>query len=211
MQTLFMITTLANWPLVADVVQPQFPIMPIFLVGYIFLTTYAVLSLITAVLSENIINAVREDEYNKVMVHAEDRLGFLRASQDAFARIDLQRQGKLSQETFKEAVLDPKSRLVELCIRLGISMTEGYLVSSEKELLRLFHQLHPPEVSPEITVEDFVSCLSRMRGGAAAKHMLALECMIEELGKSQLTVARKLATVTEVQEKIVARLDARSA
>eukprot|EP00927_Polykrikos_kofoidii_P061852 TRINITY_DN5667_c0_g4_i1.p1 TRINITY_DN5667_c0_g4~~TRINITY_DN5667_c0_g4_i1.p1 ORF type:complete len:517 (+),score=69.00 TRINITY_DN5667_c0_g4_i1:126-1553(+) len=211
MMTLFMVTTLANWPLVVDVVQPKFPLMPFLLVGYIFLTTYAVLSLITAVLSENIINAVREDEYNKVMVHAEDRLGFLRASQDAFARLDTNREGKLSQEAFARAVLDPKSRLVELCIRLGVSMSEGYLISSEKELLRIFNQLHPPETFPDISVEDFVSCLSRTRGGAAAKHMLALEATVGDLHKTQETLFRDLAKISEVQGKIVARLEARPA
>eukprot|EP00927_Polykrikos_kofoidii_P069245 TRINITY_DN64620_c0_g1_i1.p1 TRINITY_DN64620_c0_g1~~TRINITY_DN64620_c0_g1_i1.p1 ORF type:complete len:497 (+),score=71.55 TRINITY_DN64620_c0_g1_i1:72-1562(+) len=207
MFTLFMITTLANWPLVVDVVSVQFWPIALFVVPYIALSTYTVLSLITAVMSENIINAVREDDLNKVSGVVEDRVKFLKDAHEAWQMIDSKNQGEVTLEEFEAAMLDPNLKALELCVRLGISGCNGCMIFNEEELLSLFSMFHNPEQSRTVRAEDFVAGLSRMRGGAGAMHVASMEAKVRELHQKQQDVVKLVASLSENQLKILETLE----
>merc|ERR1712025_788301 len=65
MYTLFTVMTLAEWEQICMVIMKQFPLVVLFFIFYIIIASYTMVSLITGVISDSLINARREDEVNK--------------------------------------------------------------------------------------------------------------------------------------------------
>lgn len=179
MFTLFMVTTLAGWPLVVDAFHEHFWPIGILLLLYIVLTTYTMISMVVAVMCEKMMTAVRDDQILKLREVDEAHEQFIRAAEEIFLSID--REGNndecVSMEELVEAMVNPKGQLLEMCASLGVG--GNHVGISEAEFLEVFHlAFSDPEKDGRIDIQYFVSALSRLRGEATAKHIFALECQL---------------------------------
>eukprot|EP00927_Polykrikos_kofoidii_P075294 TRINITY_DN7142_c1_g1_i1.p1 TRINITY_DN7142_c1_g1~~TRINITY_DN7142_c1_g1_i1.p1 ORF type:complete len:483 (-),score=90.01 TRINITY_DN7142_c1_g1_i1:52-1500(-) len=204
MYTLFMVMTLTNWPVVVDIASVNYPLFQLIIVAFIVMTTYTLLSLLTAVITDNIITAVRNDQEQKMQDMEQERSSFLLSLKEMFNDMDEDGNALLSRDEFQAALEDENLGLVKHCATLGIGCTDGKMDLSNKDLLKLFDMIalidSGNDGNGECSIEEFITGFSRVRGSAKAEDILTLQYDVTRLHS-------KMDSHTTMLSDIVKRLD----
>jgi len=199
MYTLFMIMTLANWPLVVDVVAKQFPAIEWIVLVYISITTYTLLSIVTATLSERMIAAVQTDSDRRRDEMESDRQRFITEMGELFEECDqLSEDGLVTEEEFASVLYDEEKGVLKHLAALGIAGQEGQLDVTEDELMRLFKLVmkETDDGQHGVDIDGFVAGFTRLKGAAKSSDLLTTEMECKSIFKK---VSRMETDVKEFQ------------
>jgi voltage-gated sodium channel len=174
MLTLFQIMTLDGWASeVADPVIEKWPVTAFFFVGFICLTTYAILNVLVAVVVEHTLNTAR-DSNSAQLRKAEDELkGNVQRIAHIFGRMDDDRNQMLTRDEFLKGCNDKEVLVALHALEVKFNDVES-----------LFDVLDVDESGVISTVEFVQGCL-RARGIAKAKDLLSVECQMLRLRSEQ--------------------------
>merc|ERR1719456_1995824 len=100
MTTLFQFVTLDDWSAIARVVTARKPELEIFFIFYIMLTAFTVLSLLTGVVAEHMLDVSRKEEDNQEKEKHEELKAFLAELEELFQLADADNSGTISREEF---------------------------------------------------------------------------------------------------------------
>eukprot|EP00746_Dinoflagellata_sp_MGD_P054867 gnl/MRDRNA2_/MRDRNA2_23959_c0_seq1.p1 gnl/MRDRNA2_/MRDRNA2_23959_c0~~gnl/MRDRNA2_/MRDRNA2_23959_c0_seq1.p1 ORF type:complete len:280 (-),score=61.37 gnl/MRDRNA2_/MRDRNA2_23959_c0_seq1:127-966(-) len=208
MYSLFMIMTLANWDIICDVVMKEFPAAVLFFIFYIILASYTMVSLITGVISESLINAQSNDEQNKIMVFNENRSEIFSKLTKILRAIDVDASESISKAEIKMAWGNPE--IVEKLKTLDLD------VFDERGLLEMFDsiwhsktkgsQQFEEQDERSIPIDDFVSSLAALHGGASSKSMFLLRQEVKQVHNQQDTLVDEVKILhgnyTEMKDEV---------
>eukprot|EP00747_Dinoflagellata_sp_TGD_P170668 gnl/TRDRNA2_/TRDRNA2_202814_c0_seq1.p1 gnl/TRDRNA2_/TRDRNA2_202814_c0~~gnl/TRDRNA2_/TRDRNA2_202814_c0_seq1.p1 ORF type:complete len:469 (+),score=76.65 gnl/TRDRNA2_/TRDRNA2_202814_c0_seq1:102-1508(+) len=200
MYTLFMVMTLCNWPLVVDVAKEKFPPINVAIIIYITITTYTLLSLVTAVICENMVSAVQNDTARKIADMEDDRAQFLLMLRDMFCDMDKDASGTLSKSEFVAALSQDNNGIIKKCATLGL---DGV---SEVELIQLYDMIDT-DGGKSVNIEEFMGGFSRIRGPAKAKDVLYMSYGLKGVERHVKEFDKRLSRVEEGLAEMLAKLD----
>eukprot|EP00927_Polykrikos_kofoidii_P059301 TRINITY_DN54491_c0_g1_i1.p1 TRINITY_DN54491_c0_g1~~TRINITY_DN54491_c0_g1_i1.p1 ORF type:complete len:497 (-),score=79.83 TRINITY_DN54491_c0_g1_i1:65-1555(-) len=185
MYTLFTVMTLTNWPIIIDSADTQYPPIMILVVFFIVMTTYTLISLLTAVITDNVISAVRNDEEQQMAAMDGERTSFLVSLKAMFNDMDDDGNGILSRDEFLAALADESLDLVGTCASLGIGCTDDQMDLSDKTLMKLFDMIalidSGNDGSQDCSIDEFIGGFSRLCGSASAQDILTLQYEVKRL------------------------------
>lgn len=171
MFTLFQILTLDSWHKIAQPVVSYMPIWRLFFVFFIAFGSWTMISLLTAVVSDNMIAAtadLKEVEAKRAYDTKMEFIGYLQAS---FHDVDADHNGKLDRSEFIRWI-DEVSTMQQLH-KAGINLRKD-------ELISLFDMLDFDD-SHTLSIDEFVGGLARAQDPVGMKHVLLLEHLFTRL------------------------------
>ncbi|KAF4666282.1 hypothetical protein FOZ61_009971 [Perkinsus olseni] len=172
MYTLFQIVTLENWAdgIVRHVVSNE-PLMVIFFVLFIMLTSFGLMNLVIGVIVENTLATARTNEDRIRRQQERERSRVLAHLKDIFEMADQDESGSLTVEEFRQAIRNPevesKMKLIDLPV-----------ADAEELFMVLDH-----DGSGELSVDEFIGGCVRLKGSAKSKDLLAVQVSVESLAK----------------------------
>merc|ERR1711920_247113 len=108
MYTLFKVFTLNEWVPLCDTVMQRIIWFPFFMIGYILLSSYTMASLVTAVISENMIAAVVEDESKRLHNVVAEHHAVIHSLASIFLLLDTEKTGIVSLDACKRKLSSDK-------------------------------------------------------------------------------------------------------
>lgn len=172
MYTLFQMVTLENWAdgVARHVVSNQ-PMMALFFLVFLLLTTFGLLNLVVGVIVENTLTAAANNEEKIKRQQEKDRARTLEYLREIFELADEDKSGTLELEEFRNALEDPevlkKLRMVDLPVQ---------------EAEALFMVLDA-DGSGSLSVDEFIGGCLRLKGNAKSKDLLAVQISVESMAK----------------------------
>lgn len=208
MVTLFQFVTLDDWSFVARIVAEQEPLMMIFFMVYILITSFTILSLLTGVVSDRILAVTREDQSTEDAEREESAHVFVQECKRLFHQADVDHHKMITKAEFEEVLQDKHAQAKLLHLNIEID---------ESEIRELFDLIDPTN-SGEITKYQFRHGLSRMKGPVQAKDLLKLrmdldrvERQLDDLGDPRNNFAqgahRRLDTLITEATSLEGRVD----
>merc|ERR1712050_479035 len=115
MRTLFIIITLAEWDDIALVVSKHVNGFVVFVlaIAYITLTAFTMVSLITGIISEELVGAQREDEVHKLAQIEKGKAEFVLNVKALLQTFDLDGSGTLSELEVQAALVNPEIKILQ--------------------------------------------------------------------------------------------------
>lgn len=186
MVTLFQFVTLDDWSRIARLVsgfdstgeETNTPIM-IFFIVYVLITAFSILSLLTGVISEHMINLTRYWQDKMANEEKEKTKKFIEWFQDWFEKADADNSQTISRDEFRMLLL-PGSPITE---KLEELEKEGFEIPEIRENAmadELFDSLCPSS-GEEVTLADFSQGFLRMRGEAKGIHLLEVQSELRRI------------------------------
>eukprot|EP00747_Dinoflagellata_sp_TGD_P215822 gnl/TRDRNA2_/TRDRNA2_88459_c0_seq1.p1 gnl/TRDRNA2_/TRDRNA2_88459_c0~~gnl/TRDRNA2_/TRDRNA2_88459_c0_seq1.p1 ORF type:complete len:256 (+),score=50.20 gnl/TRDRNA2_/TRDRNA2_88459_c0_seq1:1-768(+) len=187
MQTLFTIMTLSEWVGIERTLSKVVPNLLVlsFLVCYIFITSYAMMSLITGVISESLISAQSQERDFKLREMIEQQEMVLSELQRVLDTVDEDGSGIIERKEV-ESALYSHPEILEQLSAIDLQCTS-------QELLHLFDRLmsyrrrHADHEHEGLPTDEFMEAIRNLSGDAKApavfevKHLvLSLELRLEE-------------------------------
>eukprot|EP00746_Dinoflagellata_sp_MGD_P121841 gnl/MRDRNA2_/MRDRNA2_56898_c0_seq1.p1 gnl/MRDRNA2_/MRDRNA2_56898_c0~~gnl/MRDRNA2_/MRDRNA2_56898_c0_seq1.p1 ORF type:complete len:483 (+),score=90.16 gnl/MRDRNA2_/MRDRNA2_56898_c0_seq1:150-1598(+) len=169
MTTLFQFVTLDDWSSVSRVIVATYPIMEIFFCGYIFLTSFTMLSVMTGMITgqtQRIMDEHDERSDKKFMI-------FLQRVGRIFNHWDTNGNGTISCDEFLD--LFHEKKVHSLLYVHGIDIDDEF--EDGEELFSCMDH----ESNGEITLSEFRDGLQRMRGIGKAKDFFRMQSMISRV------------------------------
>jgi voltage-gated sodium channel len=198
--TLFQLTTTDNWDDVATPLVEIHPMWRLFIVSFIVFASWIMLSVLTAVASDNMIAATSNRKEQMLAEQEANHLRFVAFLQDSFIASDADGSGTLDKEEFSNLI--EQDFVLKRMKELGIHLTVP-------ELYKAWDMLDVDE-SGELTIEEFVTGLSYLQEGLATKHIVHVDYSLKKItnkAEAKLDeIAAKLAEVTANSAKITACL-----
>merc|ERR1719316_1436628 len=105
MTTLFQFVTLDDWSRIARAVAQHEPFMNIFFILYILITAFTTLSLLTGVVSEQILAATKKEEVEQQERH-EEQMKFFQEVKRMFKKADHDDSHTISRQEFQEFIVE---------------------------------------------------------------------------------------------------------
>lgn len=168
MTTLFQFVTLDDWSTVARVVMRTYPLMQVFFWGYIFLTSFTMVSVLTGMITQNTQRYIQEEDKKGEKKFQK----FLEKAKKLFDHADQNGDRTISGEEFLSLFHEKKIHSA-LYIH-GIDIDDDFEDGDE-----LFSCMDH-ERNGEITLAEFRDGLQRMRGNAKAKDFFRISSMIRK-------------------------------
>lgn len=194
MYSLFMIMTLANWDSICNIVMKQYPSAVIFFIFYIILASYTMVSLITGVISESLINAQRDDAQFKIMAFNQSRQEICDTLLEIFKTVDIDASHSISKAEIQRAW--SHAEIFEKLKTLNLD------VFDLKGLLELFDSIWQSKTKGQeryadhdersIPIDDFVNSLAALHGGASMKSMFLLQQEVKQVHSRQDEMAEEV-------------------
>merc|ERR1719247_1826306 len=115
MRTLFIIITLAEWDQIALVVSKRVNGFLVFTaaIAYITLTAFTMVSLITGIISEELVGAQRDDEVHKLEQIERGKIELVANVKQLLSSFDDDQSGTLSTSEIHAALESPDLRFME--------------------------------------------------------------------------------------------------
>jgi len=179
--TLFQLMTIDNWE---DIARPLVEINPwwrLFFVLFIGLAAWTVLSVLTAVASNNMILATVDRKESEAKEQERKYEAFVEFLKECFKDADIDGNNSLDRNEFDSMIKEDfvHSRMKELGVHL-----------SHQELSNIWDMLDIDE-SGELTIDEFVTGLSTLQEGLSTKHMVALDYSLKRVTlKAERTMDR---------------------
>lgn len=180
MFTLFQVTTTEGWADIARSTMKHQPWMWAFFVLYLFVTTYATMNVVVAVIVENTVDQVGGMRAKYAERQAHQQQAACAQLYDVFIRADKDGDGALTKEEFLGALEEEVKTHLHL---LGID---------ERQAENLFGLLDH-DSSGSLDAQEFVGGVARASGMARAKDVLAVQC---DLWRSEEKVRERLRQIT---------------
>ncbi|KAF4677932.1 hypothetical protein FOL47_008036 [Perkinsus chesapeaki] len=192
MYTLFQIVTLENWAdgIVRHVVSNE-PLMVIFFVLFIMLTSFGLMNLVIGIIVENTLATARNNEDRIRRRQEKERSRVLAHLKDIFEMADQDESGSLTVEEFRQAIRNPE-------VESKLKLIDLPVADAEELFMVLDH-----DGSGELSVDEFIGGCVRLKGTAKSKDLLAVQVSVESLAKR----LDKLEGYLRDSEQKVASLD----
>mmetsp|Transcript_75366 Transcript_75366/g.157052 ORF Transcript_75366/g.157052 Transcript_75366/m.157052 type:complete len:504 (+) Transcript_75366:195-1706(+) len=169
--SLFQVTTMDNWHHIAVPLVRFHGAWGVFFVVFIAFTSWTMISLLTAFVSEQIILATRDmkvREHEAVEQRHKDFVQFLRK---CFQHADSDGNGVLDKAEFTELIQE------EIVTR---KMEDLGVIIQHEELQDTFDMLDVDE-SGELTIDEFTLGLSQLQQSLGIKHVLSINYAIQRI------------------------------
>eukprot|EP00747_Dinoflagellata_sp_TGD_P008914 gnl/TRDRNA2_/TRDRNA2_118509_c0_seq3.p1 gnl/TRDRNA2_/TRDRNA2_118509_c0~~gnl/TRDRNA2_/TRDRNA2_118509_c0_seq3.p1 ORF type:complete len:469 (-),score=103.12 gnl/TRDRNA2_/TRDRNA2_118509_c0_seq3:108-1514(-) len=162
MESLFIIMTLAEWDemvkVLAEVVHP-IVIWPLCMF-YILVVSYSLVSLITGVICDSLVEARDADESLKMAEIAEQKEKLMDGLRKVLEKLDTDGSGTIGLAELKEALAHHPEALQKL-ESLDVGLEEG-------EVIALYEKLNQRTPGEELSINEFVDALGTLKGDAKA-------------------------------------------
>lgn len=204
--TLFQLTTIDNWDQIAMPICSIYPAWRIFFVFFIMFASWIMISVLTAVASNSMIEATSDRKEREQEELEHKQLLFIEFLRDVFHDADADGNEVLDKEEF--SALMEKDFVHKKMRSLGIHFTED-------ELFKAWEMLDIDE-SGELTIDEFVTGLSYLQEGLATKHIVNVEYSMkrvsarldQRLKHVRNEMAELMDQVLVIQEKLGQQGDA---
>lgn len=168
MRTLCFIMTLSEWDTVVLTLSRRLNgvVVLVAATGYIIVTAYTMLSLITGVICEALVTARRQDEEQRLETFEEGQRFVAATLRDLLLTFDADGSGSLNHDEVRAAVEGLESGDNKLCKRL-----EALDIRMDvKAILGLVDRMaaEDPSAEGEIRIEDIADAMCHLSGGATA-------------------------------------------
>eukprot|EP00397_Hematodinium_sp_SG-2012_P019969 GEMP01020550.1.p1 GENE.GEMP01020550.1~~GEMP01020550.1.p1 ORF type:complete len:674 (+),score=91.25 GEMP01020550.1:148-2169(+) len=160
MFTLVQFMTLDNWSKVVRSINEVYSGSILFFIGFIMITTFVLLNLVTAVVVNNAMEISVHDEEQSAMLQDIEDQAQIAALGVSFKDLDSDGSNTLSREEFMQAF-----RIPELANKFAV------LNITERDLADLYNLLDTQDGSGEIELHEFTYGLNRLKGAAKSKDM----------------------------------------
>jgi len=168
MFSLFQVTTLDNW---IDIAQPAIELdsrWQGFFVVFICIASWTMISILTAVASENVVESAMGREEGQKKAAAEAQKQFLSFLRDAFVQADADGNGLLDKEEF-EGLINQEDVIAKM--RASSSL-------SPDDLMQAWDTLDVNRVG-ELTIDEFVAGFAMMNEGLSTKHIASFDYALQ--------------------------------
>mmetsp|Transcript_154822 Transcript_154822/g.288646 ORF Transcript_154822/g.288646 Transcript_154822/m.288646 type:complete len:491 (-) Transcript_154822:58-1530(-) len=204
--TLFQLTTIDNWDMLAMPICSIAPRWRIFFAFFIMFASWIMISVLTAVASNSMIEATsdRKEKEQEELEHK--HLMFIEFLREVFHDADVDGNEVLDRDEF--SALMEKDFVHKKMRALGIHFTED-------ELFKAWDMLDIDE-SGEITIDEFVTGLSYLQEGLATKHIVNVEYSMkrvnarldQRLQRVREEMSELMDQVKTINNKLVEQTDA---
>jgi len=170
-----------------DDLMQALPSVKFAFVFFMISSSWTLLSILTAVVSENMISTT-EAQQEKMMIASaeEDRVGHIEQLKDLFKVIDASGDGIVDQNELDEFLADKSNSLATAeCCRVP--------ARDVKEVLKTLHMNFD-----QVTMNDFVESLVDVRHQATEKSVMKIEARLTKLQLRLETLLEKLETKAEL-------------
>eukprot|EP00927_Polykrikos_kofoidii_P055338 TRINITY_DN49606_c0_g1_i1.p1 TRINITY_DN49606_c0_g1~~TRINITY_DN49606_c0_g1_i1.p1 ORF type:complete len:543 (+),score=107.60 TRINITY_DN49606_c0_g1_i1:99-1631(+) len=191
--TLFQFLTLDNWAQISAEVVKTTAYMQIVFDLYIFLSAFAMLSLLTGVIADHLGEVSSELKDDAEKQKEEDLSDFIK---QVFKENDV--GDRFNEKQFKETLSKPE-------VTKGLS---NQMISIEKQEIDDFWTFLNADGDEWVTMEECIVGMTRLRGDVEAKDLIKLRCAAERvrsflLNDEQETVLREVSSgVADIESRI---------
>eukprot|EP00929_Paragymnodinium_shiwhaense_P023606 TRINITY_DN14748_c0_g1_i1.p1 TRINITY_DN14748_c0_g1~~TRINITY_DN14748_c0_g1_i1.p1 ORF type:complete len:1355 (-),score=290.79 TRINITY_DN14748_c0_g1_i1:59-4123(-) len=161
--TLFQLMTLEGWPTVVWGSMEVWNFSWLFFVPFIMITNVSLLNAVTAVVVEKVFSIAQNESSEEVKRAEKQRLRALKSLKALFMSIDVDHNGTLDIQEFKEVISN--TEIASGLAELGIARYEAG---------ELFECLDV-DGDNTLTIAEFVEGLLRCSGNAQSKHLLQVQ------------------------------------
>jgi len=187
--TLFQLTTTDDWDSIADPAIKLNPWWRLFFVFFITFASWSLLSVLTAVASDKMVEATMDRKEWEVREQERLAIEFVDFLEDAFIEADADGNNLLDKEEFNALV---QEEFVHKRMRdLGIHLSMG-------DLHKTWEMLDVDD-SETLTIEEFVTGLAALQEGLATKHIVNLDY---SLRKASLRCEKRITDIHETMTEI---------
>lgn len=176
MRTLFIIITLAEWDQIALVVSKHVNGFAVFVlaIAYITLTAFTMVSLITGIISEELVGAQRDDEVHKLEQIEKGKAELASNVKALLENFDDDKSGALSEDEVKRALSNSELKLMERLQALDITMEMD-------DFLHLIKRLRDACGTDEIPIDNIAQALKHLSGTASSSSIWDLKMLLLQL------------------------------
>jgi len=193
MRTLFIILTLAQWDEIALTISDELNGMLVFscAIGYITITAFTMVSLITGIISEELVGSQKDDEEFKLSQIEKGKKELFTSVRALLEKCDEDGGGTLSSDEINKALANPELKLITKLNTFEIAMEMD-------DFLSLIEKLKIACDSDEVPIDDVAHALEHLSGHATSSSVWDLK-MITLMGQKQAN-----AELVKVSKKIEA-------
>lgn len=173
MRTLFIIITLAEWDEIALVVSEHVNGFFVFTlaIAFITLTAFTMVSLITGIISEELVGAQRDDEDHKLKQIEKGKIDFAANVKTLLDSSDEDGSGSLSHQEIMDAVSDPELKFMERLKALNIAM-------EMEDFMSLMGRLKEAVRSEDIPIDRIADALMHLSGDASSSSIWDVKMLL---------------------------------
>lgn len=194
MRTLFIIITLAEWDQIALVVSKHVNGFVVFVlaIAYITLTAFTMVSLITGIISEELVGAQRDDEVHKLESIEKGKTELAASVKSLLENFDDDNSGALSEDEVKRALQNSELKLMERLQALDITMEMD-------DFMSLIARLKESCGTGEVPIDDMAQALKHLSGTASSSSVWDLKMLILQLQNDNQSSS---STVNQIGEQL---------
>mmetsp|Transcript_167456 Transcript_167456/g.537755 ORF Transcript_167456/g.537755 Transcript_167456/m.537755 type:complete len:544 (-) Transcript_167456:118-1749(-) len=190
--SLFRVTTQDNWISVAGPVIAASPSMKLFFVAFIVFVSWTMISVLTAVASNSMIEATSDRKEAERRLHAAKHKAFIDFLRHCFEEGDADGNGELDKEEFDMLVQQP--RVLSQMKALGVEL-------SVEELSKTWLMLDV-DGSGTLTIDAFVDGLSYLQAMLSVTHFFNLDQAVKRSGiKFKKAMERLVSDLDHVRDQ----------
>jgi hypothetical protein len=196
MLSLLQIVTLDDWSSgIARHVMTNQPVMCIFFIFFIMLTSFGLMNVITGIIVERTLAAAKQNQQRFQRTQERERARVLNHLREIFEFADKDGNGSLTVDEFRSAIRQPdverKLRLIELP------------VADAEELFTILDH----DGSGELSVDEFIGGCVRLKGTAKSKDLLAVQVNVQALAERLETVGLQVGQLEDHISEMDSKLD----
>jgi len=197
--SLFRVTTQDNWKSVASPVVAALPSMRIFFVVFIVFVSWTMISVLTAVASNSMIEATSDRKEAERLAQAQKHKAFIEFLRHCFEEGDADGNGELDKDEFDSLVQQP--HVLQEMKDLGVNLSVDELHKTWKML--------DVDGSGTLTIDAFVDGLAYLQDTLSVTHFFNVDQAIKRNGvkfnKKMNTIQNEMEVVRN-QHKEITRL-----
>lgn len=184
MFSLFQILTLDRWSEVVRPLQAKQTWTGFFFLGFIFIASFLVINLVTAILVQQAFNFMHNDEEKKFKAREKAKHEELDRMRSIFEDLDEDGNGRLTREELEASRRHPK---IQKKLR-GLDI-------SAREIDELWEILDDGD--GELTIQEFVNGMKKMKGVAQARDTMYVMRNLKEVDTEVVGLHHSLDTISE--------------
>jgi len=200
MRTLFILITLSDWDDIPLTLSKQINGFIVFsaAIAYICATSYAMVSLITGMISESLISAQREDEFHRLQEIEDGKKGFAESIRRLLADIDSDNSGTVTKKEIRAVLKQPENNLLSQLSALDIDV-------DIEDLLGMIDKLSAEgDPNGEVPINLVANAMCHLSGIAKASSVWDLSLLVTNM-RSETTY--QLKDLDKATERIEGKLD----
>mmetsp|Transcript_10938 Transcript_10938/g.31599 ORF Transcript_10938/g.31599 Transcript_10938/m.31599 type:complete len:512 (-) Transcript_10938:99-1634(-) len=194
--SLFQVTTQDNWGNIAMPTVALMPQMRLFFVGFIIFCSWTMISILTAVASDSMLEATTDRKAVERQQQLKKQQQFISFLRECFHDGDADENGMLDKEEFDALVREPE--VINEMRALGGALTSEELTTAWKML--------DVQDAGVLTIDAFVDGISYLHDSLSTKHVVGLEGKVKRVGyklkKGLEELELELAEVKKQHEEI---------